>query len=623
MNQQVNISNNRRGQWAYKMLAILLPFVVLLLIELIMRWCGYGYDTSLFIEDKTGKYFLLNPDLSKKYFTIGENATIGNFEFFNRKKQPGTIRIFVLGASSSLGYPYMHNGAFPRMLKYRLQFAYPHTNFEIVNLSLTAVNSYTLYDFSKQLINYEPDAILVYAGHNEYYGALGVASTGRIGSNPKWVRATLSAKKLKIVQWAFAVAAKLRGTDKRITDYSRTLMERMTEEQSIPYRSKLFMKGIEQYDVNMGDMLRLFDGQHIPVFIGTLVSNQRSMKPFVSSADSLDATKQFALGNKAYNQGNYSAAKGHYIKAKEYDELRFRAPEAINEIIRKHAGQLKQVRLVDVLETFEAHSPNAIPDSTLLLEHVHPNLAGHRLIADTFYQALETSELLPANHDMEFMRIIEDYPYTAFDTLFGKISILLLKELWPFNEPLPEEDPQHVKSFEEQVAGANAVKQIDWYAAMEQLYKHYEQNGDKRNALRVMEGMCLDSPYNGTYFQQAGKLCMQQDDALKAWFYFTKMDALGSSPDAASNIAVALLKLDMPDKAIPYLDKAIRDENTKVDLRPMKEVAEEIVLLKQQLLSAPGNDSLRKAIAAKYQIIGNSSVAAKYLLPPPLIPEKP
>ncbi len=610
-------NNNHLQLWTYRILAILLPFVFLLLVELVMRWCEYGYNTDLFIEDKTGKYYLLNPDISKKYFTIAENATIGNYEFFQKEKQPGTMRIFVLGESSSLGFPYMHNGAFPRMLKYRLQFAYPDTHFEVINLSLTAINSYTLYDFSKQLIDYDPDAILVYAGHNEYYGALGVAATSQMGDNTYWVRAMIAIKNLKIAQWLFRVTAKLQGTDKHLTDYSRTLMERMTHEQSIPYQSPTFRKGINQFDANLSDMSNLFNKHGIPVFLGTLASNLRDMEPFASSLDSLSADKQFQLGNEAYAKGDTVRARAHYILAKDYDELRFRAPEAMNEIIRKQAESLEKVHVVDVLNLFETYSPYAIPDSSLLLEHVHPNLTGQRLISDAFYDALDAAGLLQEAPDNRFSQTIEitGYPLTAFDTIYGDIAILMLKELWPFNKPMPEEDPSHIKSFEERIAGAHAVKQINWYEAMQHLYEYYSQIGDNANALRVMEGMCLESPFEETYFQQTGKLCLQQNEDLKAWFYFMKVNTLRPSTETTSNIAIALLKMDMPEKAIPYIDAVIRNADSKLKFRPMKEIVEKIILLKQQLSANPDNHSLRREIASNYQIIGNDKAAAKYLVP--------
>ncbi|MDP4239252.1 MAG: GDSL-type esterase/lipase family protein [Bacteroidota bacterium] len=523
-------------QWIFKTIAVLLPFFVLLLVEIVLRVCNYGYDTNLFLEDKTGTYYHLNPDISKKYFTVQENATQGNYELFPKEKKSGTIRIFVLGESTTVGFPYMHNGAFPRMLKYRLQFAYPTVNFEIINLSLTAVNSYTLYDFSKQLINYQPDAVLIYAGHNEYYGALGVSSSSSIGRNPNWIRATIALKEFKLGQWIFRLAARLKGSDKKTTDYSLTLMERMAHDQSVPYKSRQFQQGIDQFKSNMTDLLDLFGKHRIPVFISNLVYNQKDLKPFISSNGNFNASKQYQAGNVAYVHRDYLAAKRHYVLAKEYDGLRFRAPERINILIRDYARDNKNVHFVDAMREFEHHSPHGIMDSTLLLEHVHPNLAGQQLISNAFYKELLKSGILPSLKDNTNSLFISpgDYPFTPFDTIFGRISIWLLKESWPFNEPIPAEDPTHVRTYEEQIAGACAVKQINWFESMRSLYDYYKQKQDLGNALRVMEGLCLELPYEQEYFLLAGKLSIMQHKEKKALFYLNRANQLAPSPEARS-----------------------------------------------------------------------------------------
>ena len=107
----------------------------------------------------------MNDYASDKFFSDTANATKGNHEIFAVDKAPNTFRIFVLGESTTIGYPYFHNGSFHRWLQYRLARMYPERNFEIINLSLTAVNSYTVLDFGKQLAQYQPDAVLIYAGH--------------------------------------------------------------------------------------------------------------------------------------------------------------------------------------------------------------------------------------------------------------------------------------------------------------------------------------------------------------------------------------------------------------------------------------------------------------------------
>jgi len=84
----------------------------------------------------------------------------------------------------------------------------------------------------------------------------------------------------------------------------------------------------------------------------------------------------------------------------------------------------------------------------------------------------------------------------------------MLKELWPFNEPVPAEDSLHVRTYEERLAGACAVKQLNWFESMHSLYAYYKQKQDLEKALRVMEGLCMEFPYNDEYFLLEGKLSL-------------------------------------------------------------------------------------------------------------------
>ena len=191
---------NRIKTLYWLLFSLLLPFVLLLLIEAGLRYIHYGTNLDdIFLTTPDGKYLYMNKNISKRYFTSSQ-ATTGNIEFFKKKKDINTIRMFVLGESAALGFPYPNNISFQRMLKYELQKNNPQKNIEIINLSLTAINSYTFYDFGKGLAAYEPDAILIYGGHNEYYGALGVSSTNTFGKNTEIVRTIIRLRQTKLVQ---------------------------------------------------------------------------------------------------------------------------------------------------------------------------------------------------------------------------------------------------------------------------------------------------------------------------------------------------------------------------------------------------------------------------------------
>jgi hypothetical protein len=166
----------------------------------------------------------MNKYASERYFSDTANATRGNIEPFKADKGSNSFRIFVLGESTTAGYPYLHNGSFHRWLQYRLMHMYPGINFEVINVSLTAVNSYTALDFGRQVTEFQPDAVLIYTGHNEYYGALGVGSTSHIASNRTLVRLVLELRRFRFVQLMESCFRNMKGGADGTIDQRENLM---------------------------------------------------------------------------------------------------------------------------------------------------------------------------------------------------------------------------------------------------------------------------------------------------------------------------------------------------------------------------------------------------------------
>src|SRR5690606_5250088 len=149
-------------------------------------------------------------------------------------------RIFVQGASSAVGFPFYRGGSFPRMLKHRLSQTFPEKNIEVVNTGITAVNSYTLWDLTDEIINQKPDLVIIYAGHNEYYGALGVGSSTALGNHPFLIRTYLFFKDLRLFQFLDDTYTSMRSSEPAKPGIGETtLMEVMVKEQRIGFNSSV------------------------------------------------------------------------------------------------------------------------------------------------------------------------------------------------------------------------------------------------------------------------------------------------------------------------------------------------------------------------------------------------
>ncbi|QXU42201.1 GDSL-type esterase/lipase family protein [Pedobacter sp. D749] len=593
----------------FKAAALSLPLVFLCFIEILLRIFNYGFDPSLFIKDPDQQgYMMMNPTASYKFFSTSANATQGNRERFGIVKSKNTFRIFVIGESTTAGYPYMHNGSFHRWLQYRLMHQYPSLNFEVINVSLTAVNSYTVLDFAKQIVNYEPDLVLVYTGHNEYYGALGIGSTSRIRGNSTWIKLVIKLRELKLVQLSDRIieaTAKLFG--KRI-DKRENLMKRMVTNQQIPYQSADFNRGIAQFNSNMDELCQLLSRKHIPTVISTLVSNEKDLKPFISSGK-FSAEKQYTNGKKLYVNGDFKAAKTNFVLAKEYDQLRFRAPEAFNQIIRKLCKQYPGIYLADTRALFEKNEVSGIIGKETILEHVHPNLLGYAIMSESFYQQINNRNLIPTKKqsEMSFAQLLVNMPVTKVDSLYGAYQIMMLRSGWPFNEPITA-TYNRGNSIDEQLAGALAVDRITWRTAMDELYKATMANADKQKALKVTEAVLLENPYQISYYTYAGRLAFELANLETAEFYFKKAYDLEPTRGNANNLFLFYFKSDLPEQALHHNDILKRSGQQSYLDAQTEEILKNIIKLKKEV---PSNN-INELIASYYHQLRADETAAKY-----------
>lgn len=601
----------RRKTLVFKLIACCLPVILLIAIELLLRAFGYGHDLRLFVQDPDdSESLVMNRYASEKFFSNTANATIGNAETFKKEKDPGTLRFFVLGESTTIGYPYMHNGSFHRMLQYRLMLEYPQTNIEVINLSLTAVNSFTVLDFAKKVVDLSPDAVLIYCGHNEYYGAMGAATSNEISSNPFISGALLILRGFRSWQLLNNVYGALRGNAKNY-DEEESLMRRMAAGQRVPYGSAIFNKGIEQFRNNMEAVCRIFSQRNIPVFISNLVSNEKSMAPLMSASDSNAALACYHKAQKYYQAGAYSQAKKMFLQAKDEDLLRFRAPEQLNEIIATLCATYPKTFLVDSRALFEKNSEGGILGDETLLEHVHPNLFGYALLSDAFYHSIKQQNIpvLKAKHTISFEYLRNNLPVTRVDSIKGAYETAVLKMHWPFHDTARQ---LPVQTFEERLASQLLTRQRTWNNMLDTLMPYYVQQGNFTQALKVAESAILEYPHDVTFYVFAANCARQLKDALKSEIYLAKAFRLSPSSELANQLVDFYLSRDEPDRCFTYLDYLIHNNRSSSNLIAVKKMLTEVISSKKQL-GVDFSKPVALQIAAVYNKLGYDSIASRYI----------
>lgn len=604
----------------FKLLSILLVFIVFVLIEFALKIFGYGHNMQLFVESELDKScWVMNQYASNKFFIDDKNSTVGYIEPFNKEKGKDTYRIFVLGESTTVGFPYRNNGSFHRWLKYRLMFTFPEVNFEIINLSLTAVNSYTILDFSKEIINYNPDAVLIYVGHNEYYGALGVGSTSSLGDKPFIINSILKLRELRLFQLLSNSYINIRKniSGKQINE-SEGLMARMPAEKSIPLNSEKYKSGINQFKNNINEVCKILSEENIPTFISNLVSNECDLPPFISDSSNIEnsAINSYNKGLNAYKDGAFNKAKDFFIEAKELDLLRFRAPKAINDEISDVCSKYNDVHFVDALSYFEKNSPHGIIGENTMLEHVHPNLFGYAILSDAFYDAIKKESIINGTwtDEMSFNDLLENMPVTIIDSMRGDYAIRFMKNAWPFTySPVKVEELIKNDTELDRITHKLVFEEIKWAEAISKLNDYYLKDGNYLGSAKIAEAIALVDPKNEQLLKTAAVNCLRLKNYTKAIFYIQKGFQLNPTYEAAQQLSGLLLDNDNPQKAIKYMQFMHNNSKSESNLAQIIKISENIVSLKEDHTKNKNNINLLNSIAYEYLKIGSTQSAKKYV----------
>jgi tetratricopeptide (TPR) repeat protein len=548
------------AMWA---ITLLLPLGVLLVLEVAMRLSGAGRLEPLFVPvDGAPGYEQPNPQVIRRFFPNPDAAPTVSIDttYFRQEKPEGTYRVFVLGESSAAGFPYGRWVSPGEFLARRLQRGAGDRDVEVITTAMAAVTSYVLLDFVEEILAREPDAVVIYTGHNEYLGIGGVGSSYVGASSPALARLTLSLRRLHLYRGFETWLSRWLGGHATPAEEG-TLMSRVARERQIPYGSALYERGLEQFRGNMRRILERFVAAGVPVFVGTLASNERDQPPFMNvlaentettaweatttrgreafeagdaataetafrqalAMDDGAADAWYGLGGALLSQGRRSEAREAFLAAKDRDALRFRAPEAMNAILHELATATGAT-LVDSQKALATASEDRIIGADLMLEHLHPNVRGYFLLADAFYAPLAaaTGSSVRINRESAWL----ERPATELDALAGGYRIAVLKNDWPF---VPERRVTRLPapaSDIERLAQAWFTGRQSWAETMTQAMSVYQQAGNATEAARVAANLAEAFVTSAEAQGGAGRLLLRTDSPARARRYLGRAFAL-------------------------------------------------------------------------------------------------
>jgi lysophospholipase L1-like esterase len=512
-------------------ITLLIPLALFAAVELALRAAGVGALEPLFVRaPEAPGYLQPNPDFVRRFFSRPDQAPSVAIDttYFRAAKPIGTVRIFVQGESSAAGFPYGRWASPGALLQQRLQRSLPEREVEVITLAMAAATTYVLLDQVDEIIAQQPDAVVIYTGHNEFLGIGGVGSSLAAAKSPTLARLTQQLRRLRFYRvLEGAMAPNKSGTPPA----SGTLMARVAREREIAYGTPMFRAAETQFADNLRRILDRYRAAKIPVYIGTLASNERDQPPFasVTAEGAQSAAALYAGAQELDRAGRYAEARAKYLDAKDRDALRFRAPESFNQILRDAAASTGAV-LVDSQRAVAQSSRNGIIGNDLMLEHLHPSVDGYFALASAYYGAIQPTISGAAEVPDDVAR--REIPATAVERLGGEYRVQILKNDWPF---VPE---RRAVTFPapagpiESIAQQWFTNRLTWPNAMSAALQHYQNIGDVAEISRISANLANA---------------------------FVNLAA----PNQAA--AVAMLRANEPERALAFAARAVALEPTSPD----------------------------------------------------------
>ena len=553
-----------RRQAIFLVITLLAPLLFLALLEGALRlaWPGGAMPAFDRVHRSNADYLVPGQHVARRYFAAERFPPTPPVDLFAAAKPHRAFRLFVLGESTAAGFPYPPNGSFSRLLRDALRDVLPGDSVEVVNLGIAATNSYTIADLSDEVLDQQPDAILIYAGHNEYYGALGVGSAIRATPSPLIVRTYLRALRLRTVTLLRAgMTAAFRATRQPTDSTVATFMESVARDQQIELAGPAYDAGLVQFRDNMDVALSRFARARVPVFLASIASNLRDQAPFVSP-DNGPARAAFDSARTALAAGDTTSARRLYVRARDLDVIRFRAPSALDDLVRELARR-HGAHYVPVAERFSAASPGGITGHELFLEHVHPNHHGYALIAESFFDAIRDARFLGHAAQPERLQPWAHYEagmlLTALDSLIVHHTVMTVTTRWPFvprDSALDYRGTYRPTSITDSLALLVSRGGMAWADAKLRLASDDEARGHPDSAAQEYLGLVRDRPLLEPPLRLAARALLEAGHDSQAVPIIERARLLAPSWESDYMLGVVALRQRDYPRAIALLDRA-------------------------------------------------------------------
>ncbi len=372
-----------------------LPLVFLLLIleggaRIVEFWrpaiptdfgLGFSEESRLFVP-RPGfpGHLMTNPNkaISTNYvgkllrlFTPRAGTVPFLWQSFTQAKPEKSFRIFFLGGSS-VNYAQEQLQSMARRLEERFP---EYARIELINCGGCAYGSHRLVHVLMEILNYDPDAVFLYLGHNEFeeqeqlrFARLRTVPLQKMLSRSAFLRLVrdwLALRQLKGIQ------------DKRNEQIMAGAVVSWHNEKDWRVPREQIVERMNAFRENLETMVTTARSRDLPVVIGTIPSNLIAPNLIPEDAEryATEVLPKFADGQ--YEEGRKTAQEIlMWASRHQSSDLE---NEIVREVARKHG-----VPLADVEKRIIEAEPHHVPGETLFGDHCHLNEQGRVIMAQEY-----------------------------------------------------------------------------------------------------------------------------------------------------------------------------------------------------------------------------------------------
>jgi len=428
-------------RWGFRCAAVLLGLSVFPLVELLCVCCGWGvrHDVDdpfvgfsavypLFVQNASGTHWEI-PKSRRKFFKP---------ESFPVAKAGGR-RVFCFGGSTVQGRPFATETSFTSWLEIALNCATPEQDWRVINCGGVSYASYRLVPIVEECLRYDPDLFVICSGHNEF---LEERTYAHVKNAPAWLSTTqqLLSQTRVVTLMRSALQPESSPEARPRRDVLQAEVDALLDYRGgirAYHRDLEWKRGVvRHYEYNVRRMIDIARAHGVPVLLVQPPSNLSDCPPFKSSSGSdcaqADLTRRDAWLVKAraaqrtdvkqaircfqnalaiddqfaivwYELGKcYEAlpdverARQAFLQAREQDICPLRMIAPLETALQRVADDT-DTPLINAHVLLERQVSSGILGDFLLVDHIHPSIRGHQMIAERLTSSvLERLALKPS-----------------------------------------------------------------------------------------------------------------------------------------------------------------------------------------------------------------------------------